>query len=363
MKTTGRKLLLPLICGLAMHFTMPALAETNFSGKTLELIVPFREDGGSGAWARFMAPFLEKYLPGNPAVNIVYKPGGGSTKAANSFAAKIRADGLSSMVSTTSTHFPFLLGDPRVRYDYRHWRPLTIYPSGGVVYTTPVFGIKNASEISSLKDKRLVFGSLGATSIDLLLLLGFQQLGLDVKPFFGVRGRGAGRLAFERGEATIDFQTSAAYIEYIQPLIATGRATPLFSLGVLNEEGVLVRDPVFPDLPSFSEVYEIIHGKPPAGVAWESWFALFSAGVGTKILVVPKETPDSIVETYQAAIRAMQRDPEYIEARNRVIGSYKHLTGEAADRVYKLATDIPIEQKEWVRDWLHREYKLNIKNK
>lgn len=333
----------------------------DFSGKTITIIVPFKEGGGGDVWARLIAPILPQYLPGNPEIIVSNRPGVGSIKAANAFAEEAIPDGLTVFVTALSTQFPFLLGDPRVRYDYNKWRVLVASRTGGVVYTTPVFGLKNASEVAKLRDKRLVFSSQGVTSNDLVSMLSFELLGLDVKPIFGVRGRGAARLAFERGDTTIDFQTSAGFLKYVKPLVAQGRATPLFSLGALDERKQMVRDPEFPELPHFAEVYENVHGKPPSGLAWDSWFAFFSAGFAAqKFLVLPKETPQSIVTTYQNAFKQLLQDPDYLEGKKTDIGGYEHVAGERAENLYKLATQVPGEQKQWVKDWLRERHKVKL---
>jgi tripartite-type tricarboxylate transporter receptor subunit TctC len=49
----------------------------SFAGKTIEWVIPFGVGGGSDVWARFNAPFLTKYLPGNPNVVVKNVPGGG----------------------------------------------------------------------------------------------------------------------------------------------------------------------------------------------------------------------------------------------------------------------------------------------
>ena len=72
-----------------------AQAQVDFSGKTIEWIIPFQQGGGSDTWARFNAPFLSKYLPGRPVVIVRNVPGGGSTKGANRYAATAKPDGLS----------------------------------------------------------------------------------------------------------------------------------------------------------------------------------------------------------------------------------------------------------------------------
>lgn len=352
---------LALILQVILPLNAVAATDVNFSGKTIEWIVPFKVNGGADTWARFNAPFLAKHLPGNPTIIVKNIPGGGSTKAANRYTQKATSDGMSLFGTSASTQFPFVLADPRVRYDYKNWRVLMVYPNGGVVYTTTKFGIKDASQITQLKDVTLLYGSQGTTSFDLVPLLGFELLGLNITPIFGIRGRDAGRLAFERGNANIDFQTSSAYIKNILPMVEAGTAVPLFTLGALNQNGKMIRDPQFPDLPTIKEVYKNIYGKAPKGIGWDVWTAFNTVGFAAqKLLVVPVSTPEIIIQTYHTAIQSMFNDPEYIAQKDAVLGSYTQVTGQAATKLYEQSTQIPKEQREWVLNWLRNKYKLNI---
>ncbi len=331
-----------------------------FSGKTIEWIVPFKEGGGADTWARFNAPFFSKYIEGRPVVIINNIPGGGSIKGANLFAGLAKRDGLMILGTSGSTQFPFLLEDPRVRYDYQNFKVVMAYPTGGVVFCSPKLGIRDASEIAKIKDVPLKYGSQGPTSLDLVPLLSFDLLGMNVKAIFGFRGRGAGRLAFERGEVLIDYQTSSAYLKNVVPLVEKGEAIPLFTFGALDENGELIRDPSFPDLPHFGEVYEMM-GKKPSGIEWSSWFAFMSAGFGgMKLLLVPKETPDEVVALYQKAIVDMKEDPKYVATKEAALGLYEQAIGGKAQKIFELATNVGIEEKRWVKEWLRREYDLNI---
>ncbi len=194
-----------------------------------------------------------------------------------------------------------------------------------------------------------------------MLLLAFELLGLNVRPIFGLRGRRAGLLAFERGQTTIDFQTSTAYVQNVLPLVESGDAIPLFSLGVLDSNGRLVRDPTFPDLPHFVEVYQQLLARSPRGVEWKSWLAFYSAAFGAqKLLVVPKETPETIVLTYQEALASMQQDADYIDQKAAAIGAYDQAVGSTAERLYRMATAVDDDAKRWIRSWLRRQYQLNI---
>ena len=62
-----------------------ALAEVNFEGETVTIIIPFKEGGGMSRTFRFFQPYLSKYLPGNPVIQLQYMPGGGTIKGGNFF--------------------------------------------------------------------------------------------------------------------------------------------------------------------------------------------------------------------------------------------------------------------------------------
>jgi tripartite-type tricarboxylate transporter receptor subunit TctC len=351
------------VLGLAFLALAPqsAVAEADLSGETIEFIIPFNVGGGSDTWARFNAPFLSKYLPGQPTVAVMNVPGGGSITGANQFAQRAEPDGLTILGTSGSTQFPYLLGDPRVRYEYRDWEIVLAAPTGGVAYINPELEVSSAADLDQLEGKELVYASQGATSLDLVPLLAFELLGLDVRAVMGFEGRGDGRLAFERGEATIDYQTSSAYLTNVTPLVEAGKAVPLFSWGVLDEDGQIVRDPTFPDLPSFKEFYVEAMGTEPSGPAWDAWKAFFGAGFAAqKMIFLPEGTEQEMVEAYRAAVRQMKEDPEYLANKESVLGTYEQVTDKGAAALFELATEVAPEAKEWVRNWLTENFDVQL---
>jgi tripartite-type tricarboxylate transporter receptor subunit TctC len=292
---------------------------------------------------------------------VINEPGGGSTKGANLFAARAKPDGLTLLGTSGSTQFPYLLGDPRVRYDYQKWQVVMASPTGGVAYAAPSLGISSPADIGKLAGQPLVYASQGATSLDLVPLLGFKLMGLDVKHVFGFKGRGDGRLAFERGETNIDYQTSSAYLKNVVPLVEAGQAVPLFSWGVLDEDGNIVRDPTFPDLPHYVEAFETMTGKAPSGPQFDAYVAFFTAGFpAQKMLFVPEGTPADIVAAYQQAVTAMKQDPDYLAAKESVLGTYEQVTGKAAQALFTKGTTISPETRAGVVDMLASEYDVKL---
>lgn len=333
----------------------------DFSGETIEWVIPFSEGGGSDVWARFYAPYLGKYLPGEPNVVVRNVPGGGSITGANEFAARARPNGLTLLGTSGSTQFPYLLGDPRVRYEYADMIPVLVSPTGGVVYLPSEFGVEDPSQLGDLGDQELVYASQGATSLDLVPLLAFRLMGLNVRPVFGMTGRGDGRLAFERGEATIDYQTSSAYLTNVTPLVEAGDAVPMFSWGTLDSEGNVQRDPTFPDLPHFVEAYEMMHGEAPSGVGFDAYMAFFGSGFAAqKPAMLPNGTSDEIVEAYRQAFADAAADPELQAAKGEVLGEYIQAVGNDVQGLYERATSIDPEAREWVRELLADEYQVRF---
>ena len=353
----GRRTLLGGAAGLgaATLGAAPAASQraVDFSGRTIEWNVPFAEGGGSDVWARFMAPYLARYLPGRPNVVIRNTPGGGSITGTNDFFLRARNDGSTFIGTSGSTQFPFLLGDPRVRYDYAQMAPVLVSPTGGVVYLPARFNVANASELGKVRGQQLVYASQGATSLDLVPMLAFVVLGLNVRHVFGMRGRGEGRLALERGEATIDYQTSSAYLTQVRPMIQAGNAVPLFSWGVLDAQGNVARDPSFPELPHFVEAYEMLHGRKPSGVEFNAYLAFFGSGFAAqKPAMLPRGTAPEIVATYRRAFAQAVADPELQAKKGEVLGDYEQAVGDNIQRLYEVATTIDPDARAWVRNYL-----------
>jgi tripartite-type tricarboxylate transporter receptor subunit TctC len=336
----------------AMLTPLPTQA-ADFSGQTIEWWIPFREGGGSDTWARALAPHLGKFLPGQPTIIIKNNPSSGAIAGTNEYFQRMEPTGLMIFGTSGSTQFPMLLKDPRVRYDYKDVTAIFASPAGGVVYVPAAHGVTDlAKDLDKLKQIDLKFGSQGATSLDLVPALSFEMLGLEVETILGFKSRADGRMSTMRGETTIDYQTTPAYLKHITPLVEEGAMVPLFTFGALNNKGEIVRDPTLPDLPSFPEVYEQVHGKKPSGPAWDAWKAFFLSGYAVqKFLVVPKDTPEDIVMTYRDAAKKMAADPEVIAFMENELGKYETIV-DAVDQAMVDATTVSPEAETFIMGWL-----------
>ncbi len=361
-KDFGKKTVAALAVAAAAALPVTAQAEADFAGKTIEIIIPFSETGGSAKWANFFAPLLSEAMPGEPTVVVKFMPGAGSTKGANWFQEQSHEDGTLLFGSSGSTQFPYLLDDPRVKYEYKDWIQVMATGTGGVAYLNAEDGAKYDGTANQLKDVDFIYGSQGATRLDLVPLLAWEMLGMNVEPVFGIKGRGDGRLMFERGEATIDYQTSSSYLKGSAALVEEGKAVPMMSWGALDDSGNIVRDPTFPDMPTFKEVCEATDGCETSGDAWEAWKAFFIAGFpAQKIMHLPGDTPDDVVAAYVAAFDAIAARDDFAEISGKTLGKYPMHTGEMAQGAMTAAVSVPDEAKAFVVNWLEEAYGVSLK--
>lgn len=347
-----------LIFSLAM---VPRVHGVDFSGKSIRWIIPFQVGGGTDIWARLYAPFLHKHFPGNPKIVIKNVPGGGSIIGGNYFHTKAPANGFWVFGNSGSTTFPYLLGQSAVKYDFSKYHIIFGSPTGGVLYIKPGMGVKSAKDLKDF-DTKMNYASQGATSLDIIPMLAFDILGLDVKAIFGYKGRGSGRVAFEQGEVRIDYQTTTAYIQNVRPLVKQGAAVPLMTWGVLDEKGNVVRDPIEPDLPCFPEAYEMAYGKGPSGPAWEAWKTFFIAGFGLqKAMWLPEKTPKEIVEIYRTVATKVIADPEFKIVIEKSLGGYTQMVGKEARAGFDQVAATAENSKAWILKWLKDRFNVTVK--
>ncbi|MCG7598290.1 tricarboxylate transporter [Halomonas sp. McH1-25] len=354
---------LGLLCAGLSPLMLPATANAADTEvpDTIKWTIPFGVGGGTDVWARFFAPWFSESLAGEPTIMIDNVPGGGSINGANLFSVRARSDGSQWLGTSASTQYPAMLGDPRVRYDYADWKPILATPTGGVVYASPEMGQDADSALQTLLKQPVKLAAQSPTGVELPVLIALEMLGVDVDPVFGMRSRGEGRLAFERGEANIDFQTTSAYLSNVQPLVDDGKAIPLFSLGVLNDDGKIVRDPTFPDLPTFNEVHQQTKGEAPSGNAYEAYRKFFASGYALqKLVMVPVDTPEALTETYRQAARDFIKTDKFKEESAAQLGPYTPIIGNTVSAHLEDAMSIKDETRQWLITWLGDKFDVHL---
>jgi len=335
-------------------------SDGDYSGETVEMMIPLAEGGGTDIWARFVGAELTEAVPGSPGLAPVNDDGGEGILGTNHFMTSAKSDGTEVLVSTASTVVPYLLELPAVRYDFTELRPILANGTGAVVYARTGAGVRSVEDLVD-RDKPLVFGGIAATSLDLTTLLAFDLLSADVDSTFGFEGRGPVNLALQRGEVDIDYQTTTSYGPAVEPLVEDGTAVPLFSLGQVDDAGEIVRDPNFPDLPTVVEVYEQLYGEQPDPDALETYRAILALTYTyQKALWVPEDTPDEAFELLRSTAEDIGADPEFQKSAAEVLGGYPiDASPDLAERIGE-AYRVDDSVRQDVLELLETEYDITI---
>jgi tripartite-type tricarboxylate transporter receptor subunit TctC len=171
-----------------------------YKGKTLSIYISSGEGGTNDAYARLIANYIGRHIPGNPLVVPRNLPGAGGLKAANYMFDVAPKDGTAYGVLQRGTIIQPLVDIQSASYDASkfNWIGSTAKEvSVGVVWTA-------STDVRTIQDamkKEVIVGSSGVgndTGAFPLVLNRF--LGTQFKPIHGYKSGSEITLAFERGE-------------------------------------------------------------------------------------------------------------------------------------------------------------------
>jgi tripartite-type tricarboxylate transporter receptor subunit TctC len=328
-----------------------------FAGKSIDIIVPFGPGGATFVSAKFLEPYFEKHLPGNPEINVIDRPGGGSILGANWFEQNANSDGTTILFTTSSTANPFVLGQQGVEYKLADYRVAYSHPFSAVAYVSPSTGVTSAADIKN-SSSPLIYGGIAAAASDLPGLLSFEVLGIDVKSVLGFNGRGPVRLAFEQGEVNIDYQFTPVYLTQVVPSVEAGTAVPLWTGGSADADGKLTqRDPIAPELPSVYEVYQGMNGMAPEGIEWEAFQGVASVTYAYGLTGYMKpDTPQEVLDIFAKAVADINADPEFQAESQKVTNGARLNAGPATEAAIKAALSPSDEVRTYLKDLLSTKF-------
>ena len=186
-----------LVLALAQE-ARPGGAMDFYSGRTLAVLVGHSVGGGYDLYARMLARFLPRHIPGQPSVVVQNMPGAGGLRATNYLYSVAPKDG--SVIATFSRSIPILpLLAPPATFDATRLSWL-----GSMSGDTSVCLTSSKSPIRTWQDmltKSVVMGgqSSGADS-DIYARLYRNVLHAQIKLVSGYPGTNDITLAMERGE-------------------------------------------------------------------------------------------------------------------------------------------------------------------
>jgi tripartite-type tricarboxylate transporter receptor subunit TctC len=228
-------------------------AQTPFyQGKTIRLVAGTPAGSVYDTYARLMAQFMPKYIPGNPNIIVQNMPGVASMVAANYIYSIAKADGLTIGAIQPALYFDQLVGRKEVQFDWQKFSWLgNTTVSHHLLYIRADAPYKNIEDIrkSSVAPK---CGSEGtASSAYYIPKLLEETLGAKFNVVTGYNAGTEVDLAVERGEVQCRAFTIAAFFArepfhtwrkkgFVRVLIQTGKK----------------RDANLPDVPSLHELMD-----------------------------------------------------------------------------------------------------------
>ncbi|MEX2451312.1 MAG: hypothetical protein WD407_10690 [Rhodospirillales bacterium] len=355
------------LLGAIAFGTVIALTPTSgsaiyFSGKKIEITIPTKEGGGSDRFGRIFQPFLEKHLPGHPTVLVINRPGGSGIKGGNWFQHKAPRDGTALFVTGSSPLNSFLFAGKKVQYQLRTWKPIILSSFGTCFYAHKRLGLSGKPEdvVADIKKlraaDRLLMGAKNSTSSEIRSFLLYDIMGMDqARPVFGLSS-GNRRKATLRGELELGMDSTLSCQTKIKKYVDKGTIQIYMTMGLIDDNGKIVRDPAMPDVPHAKEVYEKVYGKEPSGQAWKAYMHFLNLNVmAQKGLWLPDGTPDDVYEFYVSTFKKIFADKEFQKITKKSFGKYPHAFGEKAKKIAIDALDFAPETKEWMKNWIKKK--------
>ena len=200
-----KNLFVAVSVSLGLVLAIPSLASAAsdefHKGKVIRVIVGFSAGGGFDTFARTVARYMGKYVPGNPSIIVDNMPGAGSLISANHIYRVAKPDGLTIGAFNGNQILGQLVGAQGTNFDARkmEWLGAPGYNHDLCVVHQRT-GIASAEQWLASKNVLKLAGSApGATTDDVAKVLK-EAIGLPMRLVTGYKGTADMRVAVESGE-------------------------------------------------------------------------------------------------------------------------------------------------------------------
>ena len=331
-------LIVTLLIAVLFCFVPRLEAQTDpfYKGKTIRIIVGFTPGGFYDRWARLLARYMPKYIPGNPEMIIQNMPGASSVIAANYVYNVSKGDGLTLLVPINSLYLDQLVERKEVQFDVRKFEwigtqekaPVMLYFRADAPYKS-IADIIKASEPPKC-------GSTGTASTGYLLAkLLEENLGAKINTVTGYPGGSEVDVAVERGEIVCRGMDIPPHFGR-EPFDSWHKKG--FDRHIL--QGGPKRDPRLADTPTLFELMD--QYKTPDVGRRVTRIILASGDFGRPMVAAPGTPAERVKILREAYARAM-KDPELVAEANKGRMDMDPLTGEELQALLKDIMNQPRE--------------------
>jgi tripartite-type tricarboxylate transporter receptor subunit TctC len=290
-----------LALGIAATMVGPSSAQSVadfYQGKTVKLIVGSDAGGGYDAYARVLAPYFGKHIPGSPVVVVQNMPGASGMRSANYLYEVAPKDGTVLAIFNQAMPSYELTSREGVRFKSAELNWIgTMSKVNSLFVTWHTTGVKT---LEDAKKQKVILGALaeGGTMATYPALIN-QALGTQFHVVLGYQSGAAVDLAMERGEVQGRGSVVLASYEATRPdWLMEHKINILFQIG-------LEKEPKLPDVPLLIDL-----AKDPAQ---KQLFELASADtVLGRPIVAPQGMPQERVAALRKAFDETMQDPEFL---------------------------------------------------
>jgi tripartite-type tricarboxylate transporter receptor subunit TctC len=337
-------------------------AQPFYAGKTIEIIVPLGPGGQMDIATRVLANYLQRFIEGNPSVQVVNLTGGGGILGANQFELNRKHDGLHFLMTGTATVFDYVLGRSAVKYDFKKIHPLWAAPAPSIAFFPTDTGIKSVKDLRN-PAKPIVSGVVAPTGPELPTYMVLEMAGLlkDIRVVQGYKSGGDVQAAFLAGEINFGRNSHGSFEQRFGEQLKAGKITPVYTHG-FYANGKYENDPKRPDLPNLEGAYEILTGKKPSGDFWDAAMLVNEINVSGGVnFGMHLDAPEEARKAMDKAIAAMVQDPQFKADMGKIFGEeYPSLSGPALVAAHKKMNNPDPKLVKVVQDFLVEKFKYKF---
>lgn len=305
--------------GSADRPAQASLRPDYFAGKTVTLLVNYSPGGPTDVFARLLAQYLDRHLPGQPTIIVENKPGAGGAVGINHHYNLSKKDGLT--IGVFTPHYSGqLLGAEGVQFDESQFLYLGATTESQVSFIHPSVGVRVMRDLPAATAEIVAGGLAPDSSKDMAIRASLNLLGVRYKYVTGYPGNSDIRAAYQRGEVNYVEESLTGWFTGVAPLVSAGQAIGLAQRGTMRG-GQVVRDPRVPDLPTYLEVAVELKGEAvKQTVEYRALLALIAMSAASREVVYPPGTDPAVVEVMRKALADTFADPEFLAAAEKILG-------------------------------------------